>query len=180
MAGQVSANHLADYMGGNEKAAALAVDVRPYGTIQSSYAPADLTWVSPLLEQEKQAAEKQALQVEESLAASAEMDAMLALDSAALQLKRYIAGGGTLDHAQLGAEREVGEIAIGEIGDIDPGAGRAEAVGEEPGLVGPRGRGEAVKVQDAVHFLVGAGGGGGVSSSVNLISASALNSLNGS
>ena len=37
-----------------------------------------------------------------------------------------------------------------------------------------------MKVEDAVHFLTVGGGGGGVSSSVNLISASALNILKGS
>ena len=72
------------------------------------------------------------------------------------------------------------EIAGGEIGDIDVGAGGAKAFGEEAGFVGRRGRGEAVKVEDTFHFLVGTGGGGGVSSSVNLISASALNILKGS
>ena len=89
--------------------------------------------------------------------------------------------GRLLDHAQLAGDGEVLEIAGGEIGDLHVGAGGAQAFGEESGFAGRRGRGEAVKVEDAVHFLMGGGGGGGgVSNSVNLISASALNILKGS
>ena len=89
-------------------------------------------------------------------------------------------GGRLFDEAQLTRDGEVLEIAGGQIGDLHLGAGGAQAFGEEAGFIGRRRRGEAVKVEDAIHFFVGAGGGGGVSSSVNLISASALNILKGS
>src|ERR1035437_131919 len=98
---------------------------------------------------------------------------------AASHQRHRVAGGREFDHAQLPADGEVLEIAVREIGDVDDRARGAQAFGEESGFAGRRGRGESVKVEDAVHFLVEAGGGGGVSSSVNLISASALNILNG-
>ena len=81
---------------------------------------------------------------------------------------------------KLAGDGEVLEIAGGEIGDFDLGAGGAQARGEEAGFAGGGGGGEAVKVEDAVHFLTGAAAGAAFRSSVNLISASALNILNGS
>src|SRR6476661_4761750 len=85
------------------------------------------------------------------------------------------AGGLVFDHCKLTGNGEVFEIAGGEIGDYDLGAGGAQTGGEKSGFVGGGGGGEAVKVENGSHFLTGAAGGG-VSSSVNLISASALNS----
>ena len=67
-----------------------------------------------------------------------------------------LAGGRLLDHTQLAGDGEVLEIAGGEIGDLDLGAGGAQAFGEESGFAGGRGGGEAVKVEDAIHFLTGA------------------------
>src|SRR5882672_4245918 len=95
--------------------------------------------------------------------------------------QRHGAAGGLLfDDAELAGNGEMLEISGGQIGDFDLGAGGPQTGGEESGFAGSGGRGEAMKVEDGDHFLTGAGGGGGVSSSVNLISASALNSLNGS
>ncbi len=95
--------------------------------------------------------------------------------------QRYGAAGGLLfDHAKLAGNGEVLEIAGGEVGDCDLRAGGSQTGGEESGFAGGRGGGEAVQVEDGNHFLMEAAGGGGESSSVNLISASALKSLNGS
>ena len=72
------------------------------------------------------------------------------------------------------------EIAGGQVGDGQPRSCVLQPLAEVAGL-GRRWFGsKAVEAEDRSHFC-GAGGGGGVSgTSVNLISASALNSLKGS
>src|SRR5262249_42658899 len=85
---------------------------------------------------------------------------------------------GPLDDLELARECEVLEIAGGKVRNFEGCAGGSEAAREEAGFVRRRTGGESVQVEDAGHFLMGAGGGSG--KSVNLISASAANILKGS
>ena len=68
------------------------------------------------------------------------------------------AGGLPFDHSKLAGDGEVFEIAGGEVGDFDVGAGGPQTRGEEAGFAGGGRRGEAVKVEDGNHFLTGAAG----------------------
>jgi hypothetical protein len=79
-------------------------------------------------------------------------------------------------HRELAGDGQVLEIAGGEIGDLHQGAPVRQVAVEVTGLAGERAGGESVEVEDGFHFLAAGCG----SSSVNLISASALNSLKGS
>ena len=71
------------------------------------------------------------------------------------------AADGAVDHGELAGEGEVGEIALGKVGDFDSGAAVAQILAEKAGLAGGRAGGEAVQVDDAVHFLVAGGAGMG-------------------
>ena len=72
---------------------------------------------------------------------------------AAADQRDGLAGGGAFDHLQLGGEGEMFEIAIGQVGNIDGSAGVAQPLCEESRLAGCGRRGEAVEIEDAVHFL---------------------------
>src|SRR5579883_2356445 len=85
--------------------------------------------------------------------------------------------GRVLDHPQLTRDGEMLEISGREIGHVYGSAGVLEDAAEVARLAGGWSGGESVQVNDTDHFFTSEGESG---ISVNLISASVLNSLNGS
>src|ERR1035437_10728295 len=89
------------------------------------------------------------------------------------------ARGCPLDDGKLAGDGEPLEIAGSQVRNVDVGSGGFQALAEITGLAGSGRGSEAVKIDDAGHFLMGAGGAA-VGKSVNLISVLVVNSLNGS